>query len=107
MTDPKGVCARPADCLTPGVAYVRGWAEGKSASDGLAEVLRAVGLEVDLPGLKADVNVFGDGVVTLGTVRPDAARLLADLLTTGLTAEMAWPDDGGSGLGGAADSSAA
>ncbi|MFE9387667.1 hypothetical protein ACFYMO_31265 [Streptomyces sp. NPDC007025] len=75
--------------------------------DGLAEVLRAVGLDVDLPGLKADVNVFGDGVVTLGTVRPDAARLLADLLTTGLTAEMVWPDDGESGLGGAADSSAA
>ncbi|MFE9337284.1 hypothetical protein [Streptomyces sp. NPDC007063] len=89
------------------MAYVRGWAEGKRAADGLAEVLRAVGLDVDLPGLKADVNVFGDGVVTLGTVRPDAARLLADLLTTGLTAEMACQEDGWPGLGGAADSSAA
>ncbi|MGP3986563.1 hypothetical protein [Streptomyces sp. 3N207] len=89
------------------MAYVRGWAEGKRAADGLAEMLRAVGLDVDLPGLKADVNVFGYGVVTLGAVRPDAARLLADLLTTGLTAEMAWQEDGQPGLGGAADSSAA
>ncbi|QID40362.1 hypothetical protein G3260_004841 [Streptomyces albus] len=89
------------------MAYVRGWAEGKRAADDLAEMLRAFGLEVDLPGLKADVNVFGDGVVTLGAVRPDAARLLADLLTTGLTAEMTWRDDGRPGLGGTADSSAA
>ncbi|RCG23803.1 hypothetical protein DQ392_03705 [Streptomyces reniochalinae] len=89
------------------MAYVRGWAEGKRGADGLAEMLRAVGLEVDLPGLKADVNVFGDGVVNLGAVRPDAARLLADMLTSGLMAEMAWREDGRPGLGGAADSSAA
>ncbi|MGI5348828.1 hypothetical protein ACQEU8_11615 [Streptomyces sp. CA-250714] len=107
VTDPKGVCARPADCLTPGVAYVRGWAKGKRGADGLAEMLRAVGLEADFPGLKADVNVFGDGVVTLGAVRPDAVRLLADLLTTGLTAEMAWQQDGRPGIGGIPGSSAA
>ena len=107
MTDPTGVCARSADCLTPGVAYVRGWAEGKRAADGVAEMLRALGLEADFPGLKADVNVFGDGVVTLGAVRPEAARLLADLLTTGLTAEMAWREDGRPGLGDAPGTSAA
>lgn len=38
-------------------------------------------------GLVADVNVFGDGIVQLGTVRPEAAELLARLIAAGLAAE--------------------
>jgi hypothetical protein len=44
-------------------------------------------LESDFPGLKADVNVFGDGLVCLGPIRPEAALLLAELIASGLAAE--------------------
>ncbi|MBG7699950.1 hypothetical protein HCJ76_18125 [Streptomyces sp. MC1] len=47
-----------------------------------------LGLDSDFPGLVADVNVFGDGLVQLGAVRPEAAELLAKLITAGLDAEM-------------------
>ncbi|POX62396.1 hypothetical protein C3492_16830 [Streptomyces sp. Ru62] len=33
-------------------------------------------------------NVSGDGLVQLGTVRPEAAELLAELITAGLQAEL-------------------
>ncbi|GAA2071391.1 hypothetical protein GCM10009801_22980 [Streptomyces albiaxialis] len=89
MTDPMGVCARRAEDLRPGVPYVRGWAEGKRGADALAELLRELGLEADFPGLKADVNVFGDGIVCLGQVRPAAVEMLARVLANGLAAEMA------------------
>ncbi|WP_241827100.1 hypothetical protein [Streptomyces graminilatus] len=36
----------------------------------------------------ADVNVFGDGLVQLGIVRPEAAELLAKLIVAGLQAEL-------------------
>ncbi|WP_329136610.1 hypothetical protein [Streptomyces sp. NBC_01476] len=35
------------------------------------------------------MNVFGDGIVHLGAVRPEAAEILARLLTAGLAMEMA------------------
>ncbi|MFP8883530.1 hypothetical protein ACLIYO_05815 [Streptomyces mangrovi] len=89
VTDPRGVCRKRAENLMPGVPYVRGWADGKRGADALATVLRALGLDSDFPGLKADVNVTGDGVVSLGTIRPDVAKLLASLLVVGLTTEMA------------------
>ncbi|MBB5104546.1 hypothetical protein [Streptomyces spectabilis] len=47
-----------------------------------------LGLDSDFPGLTADVNIFGDGLVELGTVRPDAAARLAELITAGLQAEL-------------------
>lgn len=47
-----------------------------------------LGLDSDFPGLVADVNVVGDGLVYLGTVRTEAAELLADLITAGLQAEL-------------------
>jgi hypothetical protein len=87
MTDPRGVCARPAATLRPGVAYVRGWAEGTRAADILADPLRAAGLDDDFPSLKADVNVIGQGVVHLGPVRPETAAALARLLAAGIAAE--------------------
>lgn len=89
MTDARGVCAKRAEDLTPGVPYVRGWADGKRGADALAEQLQAAGLEADFPGLKADVNLHGDGVVRVGAIRPEAAELLTLMLTTGLALEMA------------------
>lgn len=89
MTDPRGVCAKRAEDLVPGVPYVRGWADGKRGADALAEQLQAAGLEADFPGLKTDVNVFGDGVVRVGEIRPEAVELLTRMLTTGLAVEMA------------------
>jgi len=89
MTDPRGVCARRAEGLAPGVPYVRGWATARRAAEILAGELLALGLDSDFPGLKADVNVDGEGLVCLGAIRPEAAQLLARLLTAGITAEMA------------------
>ncbi|MEU1625820.1 hypothetical protein ABZ746_10930 [Streptomyces sp. NPDC020096] len=89
MTDPRRVIAKRAETLEPAKPYVRGWAEAKSATEELAAQLRSVGLELDFLGLKADVSVFGDGLVCLGPIRPAAAQLLAELLATGLASEMA------------------
>ncbi|MET8808471.1 hypothetical protein [Streptomyces sp. NPDC004546] len=86
MTDRREVIAPRAENLTAGVSYVRGWGEARRGSDRLAEQLAALGLEADFPGLTADVNVRGDGLVRLGTVRPEAALLLARLIRAGLEA---------------------
>jgi hypothetical protein len=72
----------------PGVPYVRGWSDGKRGADALAEQLRSAGLTAEFGGLKADVNVIGQGVVSLGTVRPEVAVRLAGLLGAGLVVEM-------------------
>ncbi|MGW2501936.1 hypothetical protein ACWCXL_12600 [Streptomyces sp. NPDC001588] len=58
--------------------------EARRGADRLAEQLAVLGLEADFPSLTADVNMRGDGLVRLGTVRPDAALLLARLIQTGL-----------------------
>ncbi|MFI7682271.1 hypothetical protein ACIBWG_06290 [Streptomyces griseoaurantiacus] len=55
----------------------------------MATQLTALGLEPDFPGLSADVNVAGDGLVRLGAIRPEAAQLLAELIVSGLAKEMA------------------
>ncbi|MGV9251373.1 hypothetical protein [Streptomyces sp. NPDC003697] len=54
----------------------------------MADQLVLLDLDSDFPGLVADVNVFGDGLVQLGTVHPETAELLAMLITAGLDAEM-------------------
>jgi hypothetical protein len=87
MTDRRGVVAKRAENLSPGVPYVRGWNRARQSVGALADQLVLLGLDSDFPGLTADVNVFGDGLVQLGTVRPEAAELLATLITAGLTAE--------------------
>ncbi|ONK11206.1 hypothetical protein [Streptomyces sp. MP131-18] len=88
MTDVRGVCAGSAEELAPGVPYVRGWADAKRAADALAEPLRVLDLQAIFAQLKPDVNVHGEGVVRLGTVRPAAAHALATLIMTGLTVEV-------------------
>ncbi|MDH6701555.1 hypothetical protein ABZ682_20750 [Streptomyces griseoviridis] len=87
MTDRHGVIAPRAENLTAGVNYVRGWAEARRGAESLAEQLAAFGLETDFPGLAADVNVWGDGLVRLGAVRPDAALLLARLIEAGMAVQ--------------------
>ncbi|MGW3628670.1 hypothetical protein ACWD7F_00645 [Streptomyces sp. NPDC005122] len=88
MTDRRGVVAKRAENLVPGVPYVRGWAQARRGADELAAQLTALGLDPDFPGLTADVNVSGDGLVRLGTVRPEAALMLAELIVSGLAAEL-------------------
>ncbi|MEU0646127.1 hypothetical protein [Streptomyces umbrinus] len=84
MTDRRGVIAKRAEDLMPGVPYVRGWAQARRGAATLAEQLKALGLDSDFPALSADVNVFGDGLVRLGTIRPEAALVLAELIGVGL-----------------------
>ncbi|MDI9889436.1 hypothetical protein QMZ92_35315 [Streptomyces sp. HNM0645] len=81
--------AKRAETLTPGVPYVRGWVRARRGAESLARQLSALGLQSDFPGLSADVNVFGDGLVRLGSIRPEAAALLAGLIAAGLAAEAA------------------
>ncbi|MFJ8600400.1 hypothetical protein ACIREM_17080 [Streptomyces shenzhenensis] len=88
MTDRRGVVAKRAENLMPDVPYVRGWAQARRSAGILAEQLTALNLESDFPGLAADVNVSGDGLVRLGTIRPEAAEVLAELIVLGLAAEM-------------------
>ncbi|UXY29935.1 hypothetical protein [Streptomyces sp. HUAS TT20] len=87
MTDRRGVVAKRAENLSPGVPYVRGWNRARRSAGALADQLVLLGLDSDFPGLVADVNVFGDGLVQLGNVRPETAELLATLIAAGLAAE--------------------
>ncbi|MEV7030649.1 hypothetical protein AB0N99_10530 [Streptomyces sp. NPDC093272] len=89
MTDRWGVVAKRAENLMPGIPYVRGWAQARRSASTLAEQLTALGLESDFPGLTADVNVSGDGLVRMGSIRPEAALMLAELIVSGLMAETA------------------
>ncbi|MEW1998557.1 hypothetical protein ACFWFH_13580 [Streptomyces coelicoflavus] len=88
MTDRRGVVAKRAENLAPDVPYVRGWNRARRGAGALADQLVLLGLDSDFPGLVADVNVAGDGLVHLGSVRPEAADLLAGLIAAGLQAEL-------------------
>ncbi|MBQ0884989.1 hypothetical protein KBZ94_08550 [Streptomyces sp. RM72] len=88
MTDRRGVVAKRAENLAPDVPYIRGWNRARRGAGALADQLVLLGLDCDFPGLVADVNVAGDGLVHLGPVRPEAADLLAGLIAAGLQAEL-------------------
>jgi len=77
-------CAPPALVLFPDIAYVRGWSTARDATDRLAEQVQRAGLDQDFIGLAADVSVYGNGLVKLGTLTAEAAEWLAVLLTRGL-----------------------
>lgn len=87
MTDRRGVVAKRAEDLMSGVPYVRGWVQARRGAGALATQLSALGLETDFPGLAADVNVAGDGLVHLGAIRPETAAMLAELILVGLATE--------------------
>ena len=70
----------PAFQLDEGVAYVRGWANAQHAVSILKQALSELGLDHAIPRLRADVNVFGNGIVELGHVTPQTAAILAEAL---------------------------
>jgi hypothetical protein len=94
MTDRRGVVAKRAEDLVPGVPYVRGWVRARRSAGTLADQPVLLGLDSDFPGLMADVNLSGDGLVQLGTVRPEAAELLAEMIAAGLHAELDGSESG-------------
>jgi hypothetical protein len=78
--DDAGSDAEPAYILTEGIAYVRGWAHAARATTALERELRACGLSDALPYMRAEVNVFGVGIIELGHITPETAHALAGLL---------------------------
>ncbi|MFD5570373.1 hypothetical protein [Streptomyces cadmiisoli] len=94
MTDRRGVVAKRAEDLVPGVPYVRGWNHARRSAGALADQLVLLGLDSDFHGLVADVNAVGDGLVQIWTIYPEAAELLAKLITAGLRAELQYATTG-------------
>ena len=70
----------PAFLLDEGIAYVRGWANAQHAVSALKQALSELGQDEAIPRLRADVNVFGAGIVELGHVTPQTAVLIAEAL---------------------------
>lgn len=70
----------PAFLLDEGIAYVRGWANAQHAVSALKEALSELGQDEAIPRLRADVNVFGAGIVELGYVTPQTAVLISEAL---------------------------
>jgi hypothetical protein len=68
----------PAFLLDEGIAYVRGWATAQHAVSALRSALTELDQENAIPRLRADVNVFGTGIVELGHVTPQIAALIAE-----------------------------
>lgn len=71
------------------------WREARQAATTLRASLRLAGLERDVPYLRADLNVFGQGYVELGRVAPHTAERLAELLRRGLAFLGAAPAEEG------------
>jgi hypothetical protein len=84
-SDDAGSDAEPAYILTEGIAYVRGWAHAARATTALEKELRACGLTDAFPYLRAEVNVFGVGIIELGRITPQTAQALAGLLARART----------------------
>ncbi len=70
----------PAFLLEEGVGYVRAWARAQHGVSELQQALSDLGHSDAMPYLRADVNVFGNGVVELGRTTPETAALLARAL---------------------------
>jgi hypothetical protein len=97
--------AEPAYILTEGIGYVRGWAHAARATNvrgwahaarattALDRELRACGLTDALPYLRAEVNVFGVGIIELGRITPETAQALAALLARARAAPTTAKED--------------
>jgi hypothetical protein len=83
----------PAFLLEEGVGYVRAWARAQHAVSELQQALSDLGHSDAMAYLRADVNVFGNGVVELGRVTPETAALLAQAVRA-LTAKSGEADGG-------------
>jgi hypothetical protein len=73
--------AEPAHILSPNIPYVRGWAHAARTTTALEAALRHYGLREAFPYLRAEVNVYGIGMVELGRITPETAHALATLLS--------------------------
>ena len=83
----------PAFLLEEGIAYVRGWTRAQRSVAELKEALSEIGREDAMPYLRADVNVFGAGIVELGRITPETADLIAQALRL-LSAQLNAPGSG-------------
>lgn len=77
--------AEPAYLLTEDIAYVRGWANAARAVAALEKELRTCGLTDAFPYMRAEVNIFGVGLVEVGRITPETAQALATLLARART----------------------
>jgi hypothetical protein len=78
--DELPVAADAAFVLEPAVPYPRRWAEANEAGVRLRGQLHRLGLVEAADQVRAQVNAAGVGVVELGSVSPQTARALAELL---------------------------
>lgn len=69
------------------------WYAARNAVSALRDVLIAAGMERDFPYLRADLNAFGQGLIELGRISPEAAKRLAELIGLGLAAQREAPTD--------------
>jgi hypothetical protein len=84
----------PAFLLDEGIAYVRGWAMAQHSAAALSDALAELGQANAMPCLRADVNVFGAGIVELGRVTPQTADLIASGLRMIAAAQVGKTRDG-------------
>lgn len=76
---PSDVPDTEAAVLVSGLPYVRDWVDAEQAAVLLRAELGACGIESQM-GVRARVNAGGAGVVELGWITPEVARLLAGML---------------------------
>lgn len=72
--------ADAAFVLEPGVPYARRWAHAQDAAVVLRAELHRLGLVELADQVRAEVNVYGVGVVVLGSISPQTGHALAALL---------------------------
>jgi hypothetical protein len=72
-----GLEGERAYLLSEGTDYVTGWMQANDATLALRAALCAVGLGEAADLVRADVNVFGAGLVDLGTLPADAVAWIA------------------------------
>jgi hypothetical protein len=82
------ICEPRAEIFGTGAPFVEGWVAAREASEQLAQAVEQAGARDRLGWLRADVSVSGQGLVCVGALEPDTARLLAALINRGLCAEM-------------------
>ena len=84
---PGGTDTDAAFALEAGVSYVPDWVEAQRAVEKLLVELAGCGLTGRLPHARAEVTAAGVGVVELGRVTAETARLLARLLAQARVAD--------------------
>ncbi|GAB2828811.1 hypothetical protein [Streptomyces daliensis] len=95
-----GDSAEPRDDAHWSPLDSREWRAARDAVSALRDVLIAAGLEREFPYLRADLNVFGHGLIEVGRISPETAERVAELLRLALDCPHGphggHADDGGS-----------